>query len=486
MRLLTCLTIALSLIALSAANEQQRILRRVIKSTPTATNLGRIRAVSVRSPAENGAVTEISSNEAAKFGERSANETSSPPQATAQAAAPAQQQQPLGGTKTKTSISTSTTTTTSTAAPTSSSSSNNSTSSITTTSAPATTTTTSTSTTNKPKASDRQQSAPQANEVELLSSAPSSWQTMTAVEAPVAMLIATGTRAAAASASSSNDLASSSSTLYSSEESASQTGDFLRSASTKGEHRASGETFSRLRQQHAISKQNQHHQHHQQQQQQQQQAFFYPQQQEQRAPSKINQQASKTPWYQTTTAAPRPAPIVQEQQLQFEQQNEQYVEQQQQQQIEYNAAPLGMAEPFAFDFKTLDNSGNGQYRKEESDKNGVVRGSYGYTDANGIYRHVDYVADQNGFRANIKSNEPGLIGETQPASIQLAGGAAPANNQRQSALRNNADNGDWVPSSSSSNNNNQGSSADLALAPPEFESSHKSQDRARLPRHFRN
>lgn len=28
----------------------------------------------------------------------------------------------------------------------------------------------------------------------------------------------------------------------------------------------------------------------------------------------------------------------------------------------------------------------------------MIRGSYGYTDANGLYRVVDYVADDDGFR----------------------------------------------------------------------------------------
>lgn len=90
---------------------------------------------------------------------------------------------------------------------------------------------------------------------------------------------------------------------------------------------------------------------------------------------------------------------------------EQGMDMQQQQQDEYGSAPMGQAEPFAFDYKIEDDYGNGQYRKEESDKNGVVRGSYGYTDVSGIYRHVEYVADENGFRANIKSNEPGLSSE---------------------------------------------------------------------------
>lgn len=88
-----------------------------------------------------------------------------------------------------------------------------------------------------------------------------------------------------------------------------------------------------------------------------------------------------------------------------------FEQQQQQQTDEYGSAPKGMAEPFAFDYKIEDDYGNNQYRKEESDKNGVVRGSYGYMDNSGLYRHVEYVADENGFRANIKSNEPGLSSE---------------------------------------------------------------------------
>lgn len=455
MKFITCLAVlALAItLASSASGEQQRILRRVIKSTPTATNLGRIRLVTVRSPsAESGAVAEISSKEAASFGQRSANETSQ-----------------SAGVKSKSASAPSTTTSSSTTTTTGAS-----TSTSTTTQAPASssaapiktaassTPASVTSTTSKPKASDRQQAAPV--EVELLSSAPSSWQSMTSVEAPAAMLIATGTRAAQ------SDLGSSSSNLHSSEVDAAPGQDFLRSSATKGgasyTQQSAGETFSRIRQQ--SSKQ----------QQQQQQSFFYPQPAPQapRPVGKTNyQQASKTNWYQPTSTTPRPAPIIQER---YEQQNEQYTEQQ----AEYGAAPLGQAEPFAFDFKTNDNSGNGQYRKEESDKNGVVRGSYGYTDASGIYRHVEYVADQNGFRANIKSNEPGLIGETQPASIQLAGGAAPANNQRLSA----AENADWSGLSGASSNDEVAPSADLsALASPDFESSHKP-ERVRTPRNFRN
>ena len=77
------------------------------------------------------------------------------------------------------------------------------------------------------------------------------------------------------------------------------------------------------------------------------------------------------------------------------------------------------AEPYNFGYDVRDDYGNRQYRKEESDAAGTVRGSYGYTDANGLFRIVEYIADINGFRANIKTNEPGT-GNQQAADIVLA------------------------------------------------------------------
>ncbi|KAM7285467.1 putative cuticle protein [Ixodes scapularis] len=65
------------------------------------------------------------------------------------------------------------------------------------------------------------------------------------------------------------------------------------------------------------------------------------------------------------------------------------------------------AQPFSFGYDTVDEYGNRQFHKEEADANNARTGSYGYTDANGIYRRVNYVADANGFRATIETNEPG-------------------------------------------------------------------------------
>ncbi|CAN7943533.1 unnamed protein product, partial [Ixodes hexagonus] len=65
------------------------------------------------------------------------------------------------------------------------------------------------------------------------------------------------------------------------------------------------------------------------------------------------------------------------------------------------------AQPYSFGYDNVDEYGNTQFHKEQADANNVRTGSYGYTDANGLYRRVNYVADANGFRATIETNEPG-------------------------------------------------------------------------------
>ncbi|GIY54524.1 uncharacterized protein CDAR_164101 [Caerostris darwini] len=58
------------------------------------------------------------------------------------------------------------------------------------------------------------------------------------------------------------------------------------------------------------------------------------------------------------------------------------------------------------------------FRKEERDRNGVVRGSYGLRDPNGSFRVVTYIADEKGFRVHVTSNEPG-VGRQNPASVSV-------------------------------------------------------------------
>ncbi|CAG2170215.1 unnamed protein product [Oppiella nova] len=55
----------------------------------------------------------------------------------------------------------------------------------------------------------------------------------------------------------------------------------------------------------------------------------------------------------------------------------------------------------------LDGHGNKQWRHEKSQHPSNVIGSYGFKDKDGITREVEYVADKYGFRARIKTNEPG-------------------------------------------------------------------------------
>ncbi|RWS31548.1 Cuticle protein 10.9-like protein [Leptotrombidium deliense] len=54
-------------------------------------------------------------------------------------------------------------------------------------------------------------------------------------------------------------------------------------------------------------------------------------------------------------------------------------------------------------------------RSEEGDVNGVVRGFYRMDLGNGLFRYVDYIADSGGYRAAIRSNEPGIGGGTNIA-----------------------------------------------------------------------
>jgi len=64
---------------------------------------------------------------------------------------------------------------------------------------------------------------------------------------------------------------------------------------------------------------------------------------------------------------------------------------------------------YEFNYEITDPLGAKNYRFERGDTNSNVEGSYGLQDTDGRMRVVDYWADkQNGFRAKIRSNEPGV------------------------------------------------------------------------------
>lgn len=79
-------------------------------------------------------------------------------------------------------------------------------------------------------------------------------------------------------------------------------------------------------------------------------------------------------------------------------------------------------QPYKFGYDIKDKHGE-QYREESGDGSGSVRGSYGFTDARGVRRQVDYVADHAGFRAQVKTNEPGTANQN-PAAVQMISDAS--------------------------------------------------------------
>lgn len=65
------------------------------------------------------------------------------------------------------------------------------------------------------------------------------------------------------------------------------------------------------------------------------------------------------------------------------------------------------ASPYSFNHDNTDEYGTRITHEETGDENNNKVGSYSYTDPNGITRTVRYVADANGFRATVETNEPG-------------------------------------------------------------------------------
>ncbi|GFU17338.1 cuticle protein 16.8 [Trichonephila clavipes] len=81
-------------------------------------------------------------------------------------------------------------------------------------------------------------------------------------------------------------------------------------------------------------------------------------------------------------------------------------------------------QPYKFGYSIKDHHGE-QHREESGDGGHAVRGSYGFTDARGVRRQVHYVADHGGFRAEVKTNEPGTANQN-PAAVHLIADAPSA------------------------------------------------------------
>lgn len=63
---------------------------------------------------------------------------------------------------------------------------------------------------------------------------------------------------------------------------------------------------------------------------------------------------------------------------------------------------------YKFGYEFADGLGMKQQRQEVADGTGAVRGSYGYLDPLGVNRIVEYLADADGYKAVVRSNEPGM------------------------------------------------------------------------------
>ncbi|KAG8201759.1 hypothetical protein JTE90_012818 [Oedothorax gibbosus] len=83
-------------------------------------------------------------------------------------------------------------------------------------------------------------------------------------------------------------------------------------------------------------------------------------------------------------------------------------------QYEESYAPI----PYSFNYNSDTEDGGNSGHQESGDGNGRVQGSYTVTDLEGHTRVVDYVADENGFRATVRTNEPGTA-NLNPADVTV-------------------------------------------------------------------
>lgn len=77
--------------------------------------------------------------------------------------------------------------------------------------------------------------------------------------------------------------------------------------------------------------------------------------------------------------------------------------------------------PYSFAYEAVDPLTGSTSKREESSDGVTTRGSYSYTDPDGVFRVVDYTADENGYTANVRTNEPGTAAATaeqaDPANV---------------------------------------------------------------------
>ncbi|KAF8787590.1 Adult-specific rigid cuticular protein 15.7 like protein [Argiope bruennichi] len=80
---------------------------------------------------------------------------------------------------------------------------------------------------------------------------------------------------------------------------------------------------------------------------------------------------------------------------------------------------------YAFNYGIQDGLGAANSRAEVGDAHGNKKGSYTIADIDGRARRVDYVADGHGFRAVVKTNEPGTAASAPAAALVTSPYAGP-------------------------------------------------------------
>ncbi|GFY53208.1 cuticle protein 10.9 [Trichonephila inaurata madagascariensis] len=78
--------------------------------------------------------------------------------------------------------------------------------------------------------------------------------------------------------------------------------------------------------------------------------------------------------------------------------------------------------PYSYNYNAETEDGGSSSRQESSDGAGRVSGSYTVNNIEGHSRVVEYIADENGFRAVVKSNEPGTTNQN-PADVTVESSA---------------------------------------------------------------
>lgn len=74
--------------------------------------------------------------------------------------------------------------------------------------------------------------------------------------------------------------------------------------------------------------------------------------------------------------------------------------------------------PYRFAFNVRGPNGQTEQYRSEAGNGKVLTGSYGYMLPDGIYRHVDYVADERGFKAFVRTSEPGMS-NNNPSNVVI-------------------------------------------------------------------